>query len=82
MLRALHGGLPEILRDEWRTGDQRYYVSDTRRFKLAGWTPRHSVHQGVRRLYEWLSNSMDLPQHPSVGGFGKEIYPGSGVEAI
>ncbi|KAA9345578.1 SDR family NAD(P)-dependent oxidoreductase [Adhaeribacter soli] len=41
---------------EWRTGDQHYYVSDIRKFREAtGWSPRHNVHQGVARLYKWLS---------------------------
>ncbi len=83
LLRGLHGGLPQILRDDWRTGDQRYYVSDTRKFAQAtGWTPRHSVADGVRRLYEWLSESMDIPARPAAGGFGQGVYPASGVEAI
>jgi CDP-paratose 2-epimerase len=46
---------PEIRTDAWRVGDQRYYVSDTRKFKAAtGWAARVSVREGVQRLYEWL----------------------------
>ncbi len=46
---------PEIRTDDWRVGDQRYYVSDTRKFKAAtGWAARVSVREGVQRLYEWL----------------------------
>jgi CDP-paratose 2-epimerase len=41
--------------EQWRTGDQRYYVSDLTKFARAtGWSPTHSVEQGVRKLYEWL----------------------------
>jgi CDP-paratose 2-epimerase len=41
--------------DAWREADQRYYVSDTRRFEeLTGWTPRVSVGEGVRALHAWL----------------------------
>jgi len=41
--------------DAWRTADQQYYVSDTRRFAaLTGWSPRINVQEGVTRLYEWL----------------------------
>ena len=41
--------------DAWREADQRYYVSDTRRFgDMAGWTPRVSLEDGVRALHEWL----------------------------
>jgi len=37
--------------DDWRTGDQRYYVSDTRKFtRLTGWRPRVSVAAGLEKL--------------------------------
>jgi CDP-paratose 2-epimerase len=39
----------------WRAGDQRYYVSDYSKFrKSTGWTPKVSVHDGVRGLLNWL----------------------------
>jgi CDP-paratose 2-epimerase len=39
----------------WRPGDQRYYVSDTRKFTAAaGWRPQVDIVTGVRRLYRWL----------------------------
>jgi len=41
--------------DRWREADQRYYVSDTRKFEEAtGWTPRVSVAEGVRALHGGL----------------------------
>ena len=41
--------------DRWRPGDQRYYVSDCRRFQaLTGWAPRVGVREGVQRLAAWL----------------------------
>jgi CDP-paratose 2-epimerase len=55
LIGALHGERPEVAHDEWRTGDQRYYVSDTRSLARAtGWSPRVGVRDGVERLYEWL----------------------------
>ena len=40
-IEALEGRRPELDREDWRTGDQRYYVSDTRSFQQAtGWAPR------------------------------------------
>jgi len=55
MIRDLHGERPAVRFDEWRTGDQRYYVSDTRRFgRATGWSPRVGVREGVEQLYEWL----------------------------
>jgi CDP-paratose 2-epimerase len=83
LLRSLHGGLPEVFKDSWRTGDQRYYVSDTRKFfRATGWTPRNGVEEGVRKLYQWLSDSLILPGRPAAEGFGEGVYPASGVEAI
>lgn len=54
-IEALHGARPEIAFDEWRTGDQRYYVSDTGAFQReTGWAPRVAAAEGIERLYHWL----------------------------
>ncbi len=49
--------LPLSTRDApWRTGDQRYYVSDTRRFSEAtGWRAAVSPSAGIDRLHMWLT---------------------------
>jgi CDP-paratose 2-epimerase len=79
MLRSLHGSLPPISSDGWRTGDQRYYVSDTRKFADAtGWQPRHTVDEGVRRLYQWLSESLELAERAQPQRFGRGVYATSG----
>ena len=58
MIRELHGERPRVRFDEWRTGDQRYYVSDTRHFQAAtGWAPRTGVQEGIEQLYQWLYNA-------------------------
>ncbi len=55
-IEALNGHRPEVAFDEWRTGDQRYYVSDTRAFQQAtGWQPRFGAEEGIARLYRWLA---------------------------
>lgn len=55
LIGTLRGTKPTVVREAWRTGDQRYYVSDTRRFRAAtGWAPRVGVADGVERLYRWL----------------------------
>lgn len=55
MIAELHGAPPELRFDDWRNGDQRFYVSDTSAFSAAtGWQPRTSVRDGVRALYDWL----------------------------
>ncbi len=54
-LADLHGSSPVIDFGPWRTGDQRYYVSDTRRCgEVTGGQPRTAWREGVERLYHWL----------------------------
>lgn len=51
---------------DWRPGDQHYYVSDTRKFREAtGWEPKHSVQEGVAKLYQWLceNRGYEVPMH-------------------
>ena len=58
LIGDLHGERPDVEFGAWRTGDQRYYVSDTRRFAAAtGWAPKTGVRDGVESLYEWLYNT-------------------------
>jgi CDP-paratose 2-epimerase len=57
-IEALHGKRPDVDFCDWRTGDQRYYVSDTRRFQQAtGWNPRFSAADGIARLHGWLADT-------------------------
>lgn len=61
LIGGLHGERPRIHLEKWRPGDQRYYVSDTHKFKAAtGWAPKVSVRHGVERLYMWLLESRGL----------------------
>ena len=56
VLNALHGREIELDYNAWREADQRYYVSDTRKFSEAtGWVARVAVADGVRALHEWLT---------------------------
>ncbi|HUR95820.1 MAG TPA: NAD-dependent epimerase/dehydratase family protein [Gemmatimonadales bacterium] len=49
---------PRAQFDDWRLGDQRYYVSDTTKFARAtGWRPTTTVRDGIRRLVGWLQKS-------------------------
>ena len=55
MIAQLTGVKPGLYFQGSRPGDQRYYVSDTSRFRAAtGWEPRVAPRAGVRRLYNWL----------------------------
>lgn len=65
---------------DWRMGDQRYYVSDTRLFQeLTGWRPATDIDTGLRRLYEWLnknsitqgSNRLSMPIEQGAVQHGK-----------
>jgi CDP-paratose 2-epimerase len=57
LIGELRGVAPAVRCDQWRPGDQRYYVSDTRKFQVAtGWTPRVDVQTGVQRLHDWLES--------------------------
>ena len=59
IMENLHGRRPELEFDEWRTGDQRYYVSDTSAFESAtGWQRRVNAEDGIARLYHWLAGRL------------------------
>jgi CDP-paratose 2-epimerase len=69
LIETVHGDSSDVAMQAWRTGDQRYYVSDTRRFQQAtGWQPHVGIEEGVRRLYDWLlemqpQSSVDAKAH-------------------
>jgi CDP-paratose 2-epimerase len=55
LMGDLMGERPLANVEAWRPADQRYYVSDTRKFERAtGWRPRTGVRRGIERLHEWL----------------------------
>jgi CDP-paratose 2-epimerase len=61
-IEVLEGKRPETAHEDWRTGDQRYYVSDTRRFEAAtGWRPAVDARQGIERLHQWLREMRSRP---------------------
>jgi CDP-paratose 2-epimerase len=69
LIQQLHGQRPILQFDRWRPGDQRYYVSDIRKFTAAtGWQPQTQVHQGVQQLYQWLRSVRGLGPAPLLAG--------------
>lgn len=58
LLELMSGQLGLAARVEhagWRSGDQRYYVTDSRKFSAAtGWSPAIAAAEGVARLHDWL----------------------------
>lgn len=61
LIYRIHGAKPPIRNEAPRTGDQKYYVSDTGKFRRAtGWSPRVSAADGIRALYDWLAEARHL----------------------
>ena len=61
-IELINGAPPHVAWGAWRPGDQRYYVTDYRKFQLAtGWQPRVGVEEGVRRLHTWLRDAHAQP---------------------
>lgn len=51
----------DISFEDWRTGDQFYYVSNNSKFeKATGWSPKYTVDAGINALLEWLCETRDI----------------------
>jgi CDP-paratose 2-epimerase len=58
LLSAIQRQRTPTMFEEWRLADQRFYVSDTRKFsQLTDWRPEVGVKEGVERLMQWLRES-------------------------
>ncbi len=61
LIGELDGRRPDVTFGPWRVGDQRWYVSDTRRFREAtGWRPQVRAADGVATVFDWLRNNVQL----------------------
>jgi len=71
LIETMEGREPLVQMSDWRVGDQRYYVSDTRKFKAAtGWAARVAARDGVSRLHQWLKESRSTQvAQASEGGY-------------
>jgi CDP-paratose 2-epimerase len=68
LIAELQGEKPTTHFADWRPGDQRYYVSDTRRFRAAtGWAPQVGIRRGLKMLFQWLLESRPSATRPAVG---------------
>jgi CDP-paratose 2-epimerase len=67
LIEQMRGQAPRREMSDWRPGDQRYYVSDTHKFRAAtGWRPRVDPQEGVQRLHDWLCRERgDAPARPT-----------------
>jgi CDP-paratose 2-epimerase len=67
LIEELRGVSPLAEVESWRTADQRYYVSNTTKFREAtGWCPTVNVREGVSRLHDWLMENQ--LQETAAGG--------------
>jgi CDP-paratose 2-epimerase len=67
LLTSMLGHAPVYRLEPWRAADQRYYVSDTTKFRRAtGWAPSVRVADGVDRLAAWLVESGAIRDAASV----------------
>jgi CDP-paratose 2-epimerase len=58
--RLLERKVP-VSQSDWRPGDQRICIMDTRKAQRElGWRPKVSVAEGVRKLYEWVVQNKGL----------------------
>jgi CDP-paratose 2-epimerase len=90
-IEELSGERPQLEIQDWRPGDQRYYVSDTRKFNHAvGWSPKVSAAAGVQKLYDWLRGARGLHacrnegthQRPSAAYRKTAVRSGAAVNGV
>jgi CDP-paratose 2-epimerase len=61
LIAEVTGRRPAVIYDAWRTGDQRYYVTNTEKFeRTTGWRARVGPREGLLRLMDWLRASRQL----------------------
>lgn len=60
-LEKLLGETIEVVRGDWRPGDQRVFYADIRKAeKELGWKPKIGVEGGVKILFEWVRENKNL----------------------
>ncbi|MDQ3535788.1 MAG: GDP-mannose 4,6-dehydratase [Bacteroidota bacterium] len=60
-IEEIHGEEIMLEFGDWRPGDQKYYVSDIRKFhEMTGWYPKITAKEGVHKLYNWLKETQPI----------------------
>lgn len=63
LLEKLLGRPIAVARADWRPGDQKVFIADIRKAEqVLGWKPKYGVEEGIRQLYEWVSQNEVLFQ--------------------
>ncbi|MCA1615846.1 MAG: NAD-dependent epimerase/dehydratase family protein [Acidobacteria bacterium] len=57
---ALDVKLDPVARGEFRPGEMRHLISDTTLARSAGYEPRVSLAEGIRRYIDWIKGQMDV----------------------
>jgi CDP-paratose 2-epimerase len=71
LISELQGNPTQAHFSDWREADQKYYVSDPRKFQArTGWSSRTGVRKGVAELYHWLEE-FGVPAHQGNGASEK-----------
>lgn len=76
LIQDAYGDAPRFTREDWRPGDQRYFVSDTGKFQSAtGWSPRVDTAQGIEKLARWLceTRGITMPGKRALSWQGREV---------
>jgi CDP-paratose 2-epimerase len=67
VIAGLKGKRPRLRWDNWRPGDQRYYVTNFSKFQTAtGWSPQVGMRSGIEQLYRWLIESRENAPNKAV----------------
>lgn len=75
-ITTLVGRQPVLRMAPWRIADQKYYVSDTRRFVNAtNWKAGTSIRDGLVALHSWLVEKHE--QHAAIGSLSNPDRPDS-----
>ena len=62
LIAEIDGSPLDVSHDDWRVGDQRYYVSDTRKLEATlGWRPTTPAAEGLAQLHAWLRDRIATP---------------------
>ena len=65
---ALTGRAPDVRFADWRAGDQRYFIADTRQSQaVLGLGPKVPWRTGVARLADWLVAEQSIALQPAPG---------------